>query len=88
MGRQERGVPLCLVWWSRAGQQMDPFGMGLPGNGFSQAGLLWLQEAGFALLCLPMAQSGSVQKEEQSPLWLESHPFGAPCLVWDREWLR
>lgn len=71
MGREERGVPLCLGWWSWAGRQMDPFGMGLPGNGFSQAGLLQFQEAGFALLCLPMAQSGSVQEEEQSPLRLE-----------------
>lgn len=34
--------------------------LGLPGNGFSQAGLLWFQEAGFALLCsgwLSQAQS-------------------------------
>lgn len=33
---------------------------------------------------LPMAQPGSVQKEEQTPLSVlaEWHPFRAPCLVW------
>ena len=45
--------------------------LGLPGNRFSQAGLLRFQEAGFALLCSPMAQSGSVQEEERSLMWLE-----------------
>lgn len=64
----------CRSAWcgdAGAGRQMDPFGMGLPGNRFPQAGLLGFQEAGFALVCLPMAQPGSVQKEEQSPRWLE-----------------
>lgn len=40
---------------------------GLPGNRFLQAGLLGLQEVGFALLCSPRLS----QEEEQSPPWLE-----------------
>lgn len=42
--------------------------LGLPGNHFFQAGLLGFQEAGFALLCSPVAPSGSAREEEQSPL--------------------
>ena len=54
MGREERGVPLCLVWWSEAGQQMDPFGMGLPGN-------RWASKVPGGWLCSPPLTNGSAR---------------------------
>lgn len=68
-----RNAGCCVAWCGEAGLAnrwiILEWALGLPGNHFSQAGLLEFQEAGFALLCLPMAQLGSVQKEERSPLW-------------------
>lgn len=87
-----RDTESCIAWCGRIGLtnrwSLWEWALGLPGNHFLRAGLRWVQEAGFALLCSPIAQSGSVQEEELSPLWLvlvERHPAGAPYLVWGRE---
>lgn len=50
-----RNTECYFAWCSEIGLanrwSFWEWALGLPGNRFSQAGLLWFQEAGFALLC-------------------------------------
>lgn len=61
-----RDTESCIAWCGRIGLtnrwSLWEWALGLPGNHFFRAGLLWVQEAGFALLCSPMAQSGSSRR--------------------------